>query len=180
MTGGGLSTHYRGEQSQYVRQRYAANTGQSDTEGESSFNVVGSWPYLYDVTDEKKGAQVPPLGMRSSVPLGGLGTGSVELRANGAFADWQLENEGPALFEHGKIPVKEEMLLGLKAGNVAKFLATHPPDQLPGVQGLRYAGGVPVSKLEGTYLTLRPVAVRACTQLPTPTLRGQCRMRSCL
>ena len=39
--------------------------------------MAGSWPYLYDVTDESKGPQIPALGMRSSVPLGGLGTGSV-------------------------------------------------------------------------------------------------------
>ena len=51
--------------------------------------------------------------MRSAVPLGGLGTGSVELRADGRFLDWLVENEGPGLNEHGKIPVKEEMLLGL-------------------------------------------------------------------
>ena len=48
------------------------------------------------------------------------------------------------------------MLLGLRAGNVARLLTTHPPEGgLPGVEGLRYAGGVPVSKLEGTHLSLR-------------------------
>lgn len=108
--------------------------------------------------------QVPPLGMRSAVPLGGLGTGSVELRADGRFWDWLVENEGPGLNEHGKIPVKEEMLLGLKVDGVSKLLSTHPPavsglhspsigpsaDQkrLPGVEGLRYAGAFPVSRLD--------------------------------
>jgi hypothetical protein len=73
------------------------------TEGDASFNVVGAWPYTYDVTDAAQSPQVPPLGVRSAVPLGGLGTGSVELRATGRFADYQIENEGPGLFEHGKV-----------------------------------------------------------------------------
>jgi len=47
-----------------------------------------------------------------------------------------------------QIPVKEEMVLGLKVGTVAKALSTHPPSALPGVDGLRYSGGVPVSRLE--------------------------------
>jgi hypothetical protein len=66
-------------------------------EGTSEFNIVGSAPYLYDVTDPASAPQVPPLGMRSALPLGGLGTGSVELRADGRFADWLVENGGMSL-----------------------------------------------------------------------------------
>ena len=108
--------------------------------------------------------------MRSAVPLGGLGTGSVELRADGRFREWLVENEGPGLNEHGKIPVKDEMLLGLKVNGVAKLLSTHPPlvsplesaqqspttpsmsstgqQRLAGVEAMRYAGAFPVSKLD--------------------------------
>lgn len=37
----------------------------------------------------------PPSGMRSAVPLGGLGTGSFELRADGTIHEWTLENQSP-------------------------------------------------------------------------------------
>ena len=39
-------------------------------EGDDSFNVLGSAPYLYDVSDASRPPQVPPLGLRSAVPLG--------------------------------------------------------------------------------------------------------------
>ena len=39
--------------------------------------------------------------------------------------------------------------MGIKVGQVAKALSTHPPGQsVPGVQGLRYGGAFPVSKIE--------------------------------
>ena len=50
--------------------------------------------YLYQVA---AGAlQAPPSGMRSAVPLGGLGTGTVELRADGGLRDWLIFNNSPA------------------------------------------------------------------------------------
>lgn len=47
---------------------------------------------------EKKGDSLlePPSGIRSSVPLGGFGAGSVELRADGRFMDWDIFNNSPA------------------------------------------------------------------------------------
>jgi hypothetical protein len=122
------------------------------TEGQDAFNVLGSAPYLYDAGRQAAGPSrtphPPPLGMRSAVPLGGLGTGSVELRADGRFHDWLIENGGPGLSEHGKIPLKEEMLLGLHVGGVSRVLTTQAPGSLRGVDGLRYGGAFPVSRLE--------------------------------
>ena len=126
-------------------------------EGDDSFNVLGSAPYLYDVSDASRPPQVPPLGLRSAVPLGGLGTGSVELRADGRFHDWLIENGGPGLSEHGKIALKEELLLGLRVDGVAKVLSPQPPSGMPGVAGLRYAGAFPVSRLEVDHQAAWPV-----------------------
>jgi len=117
------------------------------TEGEDTYNVLGSSPYLYDVSNESE-PKVPPMGLRSAIPLGGLGTGSVELRADGSFHDWLVENGGPGLNEYGKIALKEEMLLGLRVNGVSKVLSTHAPNGLPSVAGLRYSGAFPVSRLE--------------------------------
>ena len=37
------------------------------------------------------------MGLRSAVPLGGVGAGTFELRGDGSFADWMIENQGTAL-----------------------------------------------------------------------------------
>ena len=39
---------------------------------------------------------VPPAGMRSAPPLGGLATGTVELRADGSLRAWTIENASHA------------------------------------------------------------------------------------
>ena len=36
----------------------------------------------------------PVIGMRSSPPLGGVSTGSIELRADGSFREWLIFNQG--------------------------------------------------------------------------------------
>ena len=64
----------------------------ADVEGRHGFKTGRSWEYLYTESGEP-----PPLGMRSAVPLGGFGVGSIELRADGSFHDYLLENQGPGL-----------------------------------------------------------------------------------
>ena len=41
-------------------------------------------------------SRVPPLGVRSAPPLGGLAAGTVELRADGTLRGWTIENASPA------------------------------------------------------------------------------------
>jgi hypothetical protein len=56
---------------------------------------VGSgagWNLAYPYT---KNGSVPPTGIRSSVPLGGMGTGNFELRADGTFRQWCIESQSP-------------------------------------------------------------------------------------
>ncbi|PFX33506.1 hypothetical protein AWC38_SpisGene1570 [Stylophora pistillata] len=93
----------------------------------------------------------PPLGMRSAVPLGGMGTGSLELRADGSFHEWTLENQspggsaklGPGALDKAVLGVRVSSSLGTKAA----LLRTHPPPGYPGVKGLSYSGSFPVSRL---------------------------------
>ena len=101
------------------------------TESYTSWTTGGIRDYLYQTTPNGS-ASTPPIGMRSAVPLGGLGTGTFELRADGSFADWQVENQGPALatnsVQNSKLPLLENALLGLKVGGFATTLRTHPPE----------------------------------------------------
>eukprot|EP01062_Namystynia_karyoxenos_P020533 TRINITY_DN17768_c0_g1_i1.p1 TRINITY_DN17768_c0_g1~~TRINITY_DN17768_c0_g1_i1.p1 ORF type:complete len:1046 (+),score=334.04 TRINITY_DN17768_c0_g1_i1:92-3139(+) len=99
--------------------------------------------------------RVPPSGMRSAVPLGGLGEGSVELRADGRLADWgTILNNGPYAADKGwarKIDVDDAafgvLAVGAKA-KAAKLLRTHPGhDGLPAVDALRYSGAFPAAEL---------------------------------
>ncbi|CAH1781975.1 unnamed protein product [Owenia fusiformis] len=63
--------------------------------------------YLFQ---RKDGADVPPpSGMRSAVPLGGISTGSIELRADGTFHEWTIMNQSPA--SAAKIQVMDDVFL---------------------------------------------------------------------
>jgi hypothetical protein len=120
--------------------------------------------YLYDTTAQSS-PKPPPVGMRSAVPLGGLGTGTFEVRADGSFADWQIENQGPALatnkLQNSKLPVLQGAFLGLRVGDgFAATLQTHPTAAaaeadgsgsgggggLPAVEELTYSGAFPFSR----------------------------------
>jgi len=81
------------------------------------WNVQGISMYLYQLEGGKK--IDPPVGMRSAVPLGGLGSGTVELRADGSFRDWNIFNNSPA---GGTKIQRDEALFGIRI---------RPPDCRP-------------------------------------------------
>ena len=121
------------------------------TECYVTWECGGRRDYLYDTTAWPAAPKPPPVGMRSSVPLGGLGTGTFEVRADGSFADWMLENQGPALaansVQNSKLPTLLGATLGLKIGSFATVLQTHPADDgLPAAEALTYAGAYPFSR----------------------------------
>lgn len=91
--------------------------------------------------------------MRSAVPLGGLGTGSFELRADGTIHEWTLENQSPggsAKLNKGALNLA---VFGVRVSEVNKdkskaaLLRIHAPHGYPGVDRLSYSGSYPVSKL---------------------------------
>jgi non-lysosomal glucosylceramidase len=61
------------------------------------WNVHGSaWTYPFQ--NDTGSPTAPPLGIRSAPQLGGVGAGSIELRADGSFRDWTIARRlvGPA------------------------------------------------------------------------------------
>ncbi|CAZ94529.1 GH116 family glycosyl-hydrolase [Zobellia galactanivorans] len=117
-------------------------------ETDEKYRYMDGPNYLF----EKKGDSTiePPSGMRSSVPLGGFGAGSVELRADGGFMDWDIFNNSPAT-GNDKIQLNDAFMgLYIQADGKKAFattLRTHPPKKLPAVQQLEYSGAFPVSRL---------------------------------
>ena len=110
--------------------------------------------YLF-LRGEDGSLSTPPSGMRSSVPLGPLGEGSVELRVDGRLARWgTVFNNGPytkdVAWAH-KIDI-DEAVLGVSTATLggyraATMLRTHPPhapsdtSSCPSVEALAYQGG---------------------------------------
>jgi uncharacterized protein (DUF608 family)/HEAT repeat protein len=120
-------------------------------EGIDKWVVFKNYSYLYE---RRAGKLItPPSGMRSSVPLGGLGAGTIELRADGSFHDWNIFNNSPV--GGGKKVQLNDAFFGLgvktKENPVRTWiLRTHPPRPLPGIEQIEYAGAYPVSRLRFT------------------------------
>lgn len=95
---------------------------------------------------------VPPTGIRSAVPLGGMGTGNFELRADGTFRQWCIESQSPGGGAKLDIGALNDAFIALSyenAGSDAALatLRTNPPGDLPGIDAIKYEGAVPLSKL---------------------------------
>ena len=107
----------------------------------------------------------PPAGLRSAPPLGGLAAGTFELRADGGFHAWTVENASPA--GSTKIGALSEALVAVRASGggvptAARALRTAPPPGVAGVERLSFSGSQPFVRLvphdaalpEGLNLTL--------------------------
>ena len=70
----------------------ADSVAASDGDGGSSDTVVMREQAKYGY--ENTSYVAPPLGLRSAPQLGGVSTGSVELRADGSFREWTILNAG--------------------------------------------------------------------------------------
>src|ERR1700704_1271936 len=73
------------------------------------WNIRSAATYLYRYDGGKK--RSPPDGVRSAVPLGGLGSGTVELRADGSLRDWNIFNNSPAYGEKVQL---DDALFGIR------------------------------------------------------------------
>ena len=90
-------------------------------------------------------ASVPPLGMRSAPPLGGLASGTVELRADGTLQAWTIENASPA--GSTKLSLLDDAVIGVRVAGASRLLRTHPPQDLPGVATIEFSGAMPHTRL---------------------------------
>mmetsp|Transcript_31906 Transcript_31906/g.67137 ORF Transcript_31906/g.67137 Transcript_31906/m.67137 type:complete len:982 (+) Transcript_31906:283-3228(+) len=100
--------------------------------------------YLF-APDADAGSRVPPAGLRSAPPLGGLATGTVELRADGSMRSWTIENASPA--GSTKTSIIDEALIGVWLPTGARALRTHPPPLIRGVSAMGFSGSMPFSRL---------------------------------
>jgi non-lysosomal glucosylceramidase len=112
------------------------------------WNIRSDAGYLYRVDGGER--RSPPDGMRSAVPLGGLGSGTVELRADGSFRDWNIFNNSPA---YGDKVQLDDALFGIRVSRengkaYASALRSRPPWGLPAIQQIQYSGDFPVSRLQ--------------------------------
>ncbi len=103
------------------------------------------------------------------------GSGSFELRGDGTFADWMVENQGTALAanadQNSKVPFKDEAFIGLYAashgGSGAKYAAavrtaaapigSEGGGGIPNAAGLAYSGAHPFSRLAVADPALAPL-----------------------
>ncbi|XP_065174441.1 uncharacterized protein LOC135804487 [Sycon ciliatum] len=110
--------------------------------------------------------EAPPSGMRSAVPLGSLGGGTIELRADGRLTDWEIFNNGPQASGGGKVNVDEAMMGVLTQAwhgdgvdpPQASLLRTHMTienEDLPTVDSLTYSGAFPTACLQTSNDLLR-------------------------
>ena len=100
------------------------------------------------------------------VPLGGIGTGTVELRGDGSFREWQIFNnwgnvQTVGLFQY---PPPYDLLnsfAAVKVNDQAYVLETHPAQGLPGVAKITYDGDFPFSHLQYGLGADSPVKISA-------------------
>ncbi|CAF1262015.1 unnamed protein product, partial [Didymodactylos carnosus] len=94
----------------------------------------------------------PPSGLRLAVPLGDITTDSIELRGDGIFHDWTIENQSPAT--GAKFNFVDDALLAFRIKNSntnesdARLIRTHSNHDIKDIQYIKYYGSYPVSKLE--------------------------------
>lgn len=88
----------------------------------------------------------PASGMRSAVPLGGIGAGSFELRGDGSMHEFIIHNAGPG--GAAKIQTYPAAFFGMEVDGESRVLRTHPPAGMQGVDGIRYSGTHPISRLQ--------------------------------
>ena len=98
----------------------------------------------------------PALGMRSAVPLGGIGAGSLELRGDGTLHEWIIHNAGPS--GAAKIQVYEDAFFAVSVDDHTAVLQTHPRASslakgVEGVDAIEYSGAYPVSRLSANIST---------------------------
>ena len=93
----------------------------------------------------------PSVGVRTAPPLGGVAAGTVEMRADGSFTAWTMENNSPA--GSAKVPKQRKTFAGVHVAKGGETYArvlqtTTDPSAMPAVDGLEFSGSPPVTRLQ--------------------------------
>ena len=113
---------------------------------------IHAYPYLLPDASDNRVRLSPPLGIRSAVPIGGLGTGTIQLRADGSLTAWRLFNNA----SDGDISVNfDDAFFGIRTQTIdsqprAFALQTHVAKPLNPVSQIAYAGTFPISRLQAS------------------------------
>ena len=106
----------------------------------------------------------PPQGLRSAAALGGLGTGSFAMHADGSFHEWTVEHARVSTATHwnktaanpARVFLLGDAFAGLHVSGsgghealpFASAFRTEPPVGVPPADGLSYSSASPVTRLE--------------------------------
>lgn len=131
----------------------------------SGSTVAGpQWTSGIIVRNASRAPEHPALGIRSAVPLGGLGAGNVELRADGTLQEWTIWNQSPA--GSAKFGVVDDAWLAIRSAPVAggpssaaSIVRTSPPSYAAGhgVVWITYSGSHPLSRLQLQDSAMQPI-----------------------
>jgi len=115
--------------------------------------VPGTWQYCTTPARIYKGANLEAV----SMPIGGIGTGTVWLDGQGRLAIWQIFNN----YGENRIPGSFFAIKAAAAGKppVTRVLQTAAEEPLVPVQSLTYEGGYPIARLAYADSEL-PVSVK--------------------
>jgi hypothetical protein len=111
----------------------------------------------------------PPPGLRSAAAMGGLGTGSFALHADGTFAEWTVEHarvssatwweaNGTRVHNPARVFLLADAFVGVRVSAVgddddgdddfASAFRTEPPEGVRAAEGMTYSSASPVSRLQ--------------------------------
>ena len=125
--------------------------------GQNTWNVGSPLYYLFGKNDTNY--YIPSQGLRSSMPLNGLGGGAFELKGDGRMTDFTIFNNG-VYGEHGnpnnwarKWDI-DDQIFGFMVNNNSdnsRIFQTHPNSNLTkyAIETLTYSAEYPMSRLQG-------------------------------
>lgn len=113
---------------------------------------TNAYPYLLPDESDKRSKVSPPRGIRSAVPIGGLGSGTIELKGDGSLAAWDLFNDASG---NRASETLDDAFFAIRTQVVDSppqvfALRTHTAEPLRPVSEITYTGSFPVSRLQAS------------------------------
>ncbi len=136
---------------------FTATQTSGDTGGKFVFAVADFDSSSVNTYPQRSSSQISTLltptraagAFYGGVPLGGIGTGTVEMRGDGSFREWQIFNNWDNGYT-GNDGNEENFINNFAAVNIngtAHVLETSPANSLPGVSSVAYSGAFPFANI---------------------------------